>query len=50
MKSWFSIGKQSNQPYVDDNGINREIGFCRKFSFRPYGSEAVNDPEYDYGY
>ena len=36
--------------YLDDNGINRELGFCRKFSFRPYGSETVNNPEYEYAY
>ena len=36
--------------YVDGNGINREIGFCRKFSFRPYSSQPVDNPEYEYAY
>jgi hypothetical protein len=36
--------------YTDDNGIRRETGFCRKFSFQPYKSEAVTDSEYEYEY
>jgi len=34
----------------DHNGVEREIGFWRKFSFRPYNSETVCDPDYEYAY
>jgi hypothetical protein len=43
----FCVGRIS---YTDDNGIRRETGFCRQFSFRPYKSEAVTDSEYEYEY
>jgi hypothetical protein len=36
--------------YTDDAGIGRETGFCRRFSFRPYGSEPVPESEYEYQY
>jgi hypothetical protein len=36
--------------YKDDIGIEREIGFCREFRFRPYRSRAVTDSEYEYTY
>jgi hypothetical protein len=34
----------------DHNGVEREIGFCRKFGFRPDNSETVPDPDYEYAY
>jgi hypothetical protein len=34
----------------DHNGVEREIGFCRKFGFRPNNSETVPDPDYEYAY
>jgi hypothetical protein len=34
----------------DHNGVEHEIGFCRKFGFRPDNSETVPDPDYEYAY
>ena len=36
--------------YTDDSGVQRETGFCRRFSFRPYNSETIQDSEYEYEY
>lgn len=36
--------------YNDDSGTKRETGFCRRFHFRPYSSEAIRDSEYEYEY
>ena len=37
--------------YLDDNGIARETGFCRRFIFRPvYDCQVVQNPEYEYEY
>lgn len=43
----YCIGRVT---YRDDNMVEREIGFCRRFRFRPYQVETVSDEDYEYAY
>lgn len=36
--------------YSDDNGTERETGFCRKWNFRADGWETIGNSEYEYAY